>query len=251
MDRISNSRLEKSLFPYHFETQRPIVCLIFVAPLLIVYELGILLLHDRALRNGVDEMFRYQMQRFGLGELILLPILTMASLLAWHHLRRDRWKIRPQVLGGMLVESIFLGMILLWCAKAQKILLDPGPVSLLSMNFSAVYSIEWWSKTVSYLGAGIYEEFVFRLLALLPVLCFGTWLFGSRKWIVIVLVSLISSIFFALLHYDVLNPSGAPFDYASFAIRTLAGLFFCAVFLARGFGVAVGVHAAYNVLTQF
>jgi hypothetical protein len=35
-------------------------------------------------------------------------------------------------------------------------------------------------------------------------------------------------------------------DY--FVFRTAAGLFFTALFVARGFGVAVGAHAGYDVL---
>ena len=64
------------------------------------------------------------------------------------------------------------------------------------------------------------------------------------------LAVLVCSTVFALLHYDVINPAGTPFDWPSFFIRFLASVFFCVVFLTRGFGVAVGTHAAYDVLTQ-
>ena len=35
-------------------------------------------------------------------------------------------------------------------------------------------------------------------------------------------------------------------DY--FVFRTVAGLYFTALFVARGFGVAVGAHIGYDVL---
>ncbi|HMP68053.1 MAG TPA: CPBP family intramembrane metalloprotease [Pirellulaceae bacterium] len=251
MDRISNSRLERNLFPYFFETQRPLVCLAFVVPLLFCYELGVLLLDDQAVRNGVDQMIQHQLRRVGFGELIVFPAIIIGTLLFWHHWRRDRWAIRPIVLLGMLAESIFLGLILLCCAKAQKILLDPQAASVLTMNFSVIYSIEWWTKLVSFIGAGIFEEFVFRLAAIAPFIFLGKRCLGSKKWYLVFIICVISSIIFALMHYDALNIAGSPFEWSSFLIRVLAGLFFCVIFLTRGFGVAVGVHAAYNVFTQF
>ncbi len=254
MKRIDASHLEKTLFPYQLETRRPIVCLVFVAPLLLLYELGILLLGNQAIRNGLDEMFRFQMHRLGAGELIILPLLTIAVLLVWHHWKKDRWQIRPAVLAGMLLESVFLGFILLWAAKAQSALLGEAATSeaiTLSARISAANSVEWWSTTVSYLGAGIYEELVFRLLVLLPVIALGKRFCGEKKVYLVVSVVFVSSLFFALLHYQGLNPAGAPFDWPSFTIRVAASMFFCLVFVTRGFGIAVGTHAAYDVLTQF
>lgn len=253
MDQIATSRLDRSLFPYQLETRRPIVSLVFVAPLLLIYELGILLQGNQAVRNGLDEMFRFQMYRLGLGELILLPAITVGILLFWHHLKKDRWKFRPMVLGGMLFESIFLGFILLWAAKAQTALINEGPATTASifMNLDTINSPQWWSNTICYLGAGIYEELVFRLLVFLPFLAIDNRLLGNKKTILLSIVVILSSLLFALLHYQGLNPSGAPFEWGSFAIRILASLFFCFVFLTRGFGIAVGTHAAYDVLTQF
>ena len=167
---LDSQKLDQFLRPYPLETRRPIVSLAFIAPMLLLYELGILLLGNQAIRNGLDEMFRAQMYRMGLGEMIILPIITVAILLSWHHLQKDRWSFRPRILAGMVVESIFLGLILLWAAKAQQVLFDDSTVSVLSVGLNQFYSVQWWSNTVAFLGAGIYEELVFRLLMLLCLL---------------------------------------------------------------------------------
>jgi hypothetical protein len=38
------------------------------------------------------------------------------------------------------------------------------------------------------------------------------------------------------------------FDWYPFVFRTVAGLFFSALFIYRGFGIAAGTHAAYDML---
>jgi len=45
-----------------------------------------------------------------------------------------------------------------------------------------------------------------------------------------------------------LGPHGEPFNGAFFAFRTAAGLYFAGLYRVRGFGIAVGAHAFYDVL---
>jgi membrane protease YdiL (CAAX protease family) len=55
-----------------------------------------------------------------------------------------------------------------------------------------------------------------------------------------------SSLLFAAAHY--VGPLGDAFDLYSFTFRTLAGMFFAILFVVRGFGIAAGTHALYDVL---
>jgi membrane protease YdiL (CAAX protease family) len=57
---------------------------------------------------------------------------------------------------------------------------------------------------------------------------------------------LLSSLLFAVAHY--VGPYGDVPRWPSFLFRTLAGIFFAVVFLYRGFGIAAGSHAAYDIL---
>jgi membrane protease YdiL (CAAX protease family) len=41
---------------------------------------------------------------------------------------------------------------------------------------------------------------------------------------------------------------GEVFEWHSFVFRTLAGAFFSLVFFYRGFGIAAGAHAMYDIL---
>ena len=55
---------------------------------------------------------------------------------------------------------------------------------------------------------------------------------------------------FAVLHYDLINPAGAPLNIYGFLFRFSASVIFCLLFLFRGFGIAVGTHVIYDVMTQ-
>jgi len=55
-----------------------------------------------------------------------------------------------------------------------------------------------------------------------------------------------SSLLFSAAHY--VGPLGERFELYSFTFRTLAGMFFAVLFIVRGFGIAAGTHAVYDVL---
>jgi membrane protease YdiL (CAAX protease family) len=98
---------------------------------------------------------------------------------------------------------------------------------------------------LSYAGAGIYEEVLFRLLLLSAL----RWLGRQAElpaWGALALAGLVSALLFSLAHHVGLQ--GEVFDAQVFLFRTLAGLYFAALYLCRGFGIAVGAHAGYDVL---
>ena len=92
-------------------------------------------------------------------------------------------------------------------------------------------------------GAGVHEEFVFRLL-LIPTSTFAlTRWTGMHNRAAGVSAVAISSLIFALAHY--LGPES--FTVFTFAYRSLAGFLFACLFLFRGFAVAVYTHCLYDV----
>ena len=104
------------------------------------------------------------------------------------------------------------------------------------------------SLLVAYLGAGIYEETLFRLLCL-PLLWAVGWGLGmSRGWSLAVAMALTSCLFSAAHHW---GPHGEPFSWYCFGFRTAAGLCFAGIFIFRGFGIAAGTHALYDILVVF
>ena len=94
---------------YWQQSRRPLTCLAFVAPLLVLYEGGVLWLGPQAMRNGADVWLRQFLDLLGFGQYFLLPLLTVAILLGWHHTTAQKWQIVPGVLYTMFAECLLLG----------------------------------------------------------------------------------------------------------------------------------------------
>ncbi|MFT5523792.1 MAG: membrane protease YdiL (CAAX protease family) [Pirellulaceae bacterium] len=236
---------------YWKESQRPLVSLLFILPMLTVYEVGVLMGHTQH-RNGADAILRNSLSFAGFGQYFLLPLLTCGILLGWHHMSREKWKFTWSVFYGMLLESMVFGCLLL---MVGQLVMRVFTNSIVLLSLQAQFG-----KFVSYLGAGIYEELLFRLM-LIPIVLGLLSLTGMKqaKWRMTTAVVLTSIIFslahykfdFALFNLHVANTIGDSFDWPSFAFRFLAGVFFAVLFLKRGYGITCGTHALFDVCTLF
>jgi len=236
----------KATRDYWEESRRPLASLYFVLPLLIFYEVGVLLMGPDSLRNGADVWLRTLLNWIGFGEYFLLPALTIVTLLGWHHLTGRSWKVHVTVIYGMAAESILLAVALLLFAHLQMQLLSGEMLDTLFIREQIRRSV--MNRLVLYIGAGIYEELLFRLLlfsAILGVVRFAGGKPAAQLWIALIA----SSLLFALAHY--VGHYGDPFDLHSFSFRAIAGAFFALLFYYRGFGIAAGTHALYDVLVGF
>jgi membrane protease YdiL (CAAX protease family) len=217
---------------YWTESQRPLASLAFVAPLLAIYEIGICWFHVPP--NGADALLRYLLNGLGLGQHLVLPALTVAILLVWHFLTRSSWRISGGVLSGMLVESVLLGFCVWGIAIAQGLMLNIFTIVADKVKMS-----------IGFLGAGIYEELLFRLILLSSV----AWLIrfaGVSTRRSMIAAALATSLLFAAAHH--IGQNSDLFSWPHFAFRTMAGLFFSIVYVFRGFGIAAGSHAAYDII---
>jgi hypothetical protein len=269
--------LDAAELPYWKQAREPLACLVFLLPILCLYEAGVLWLHSDtqpSIRNGADFWMRSWLQGAGLDAFVL-PVLIVGILLVWHRYGRYPWRITRETLVGMFAESLLLAVALLFVAQLQDMafqcwfpsavsirdqdagerpLLDVGDVSAPASTSvpasttappQAAIRSSLGRRLISYLGAGVYEEVMFRL-ALLPmiVLMFRS-LWMPKLWAAGLGVFL-TSLAFSVAHY--LGPAGESFSLFSFTFRTTAGCFFATVFLTRGFGITVGCHALYDVL---
>ena len=249
---------------YWFETRRPFCNLVFLLPLLLVYELGILLIGGSqadAFRNGADAWMRLFLLRLGIDLLWLLPMSLIGSLVFWQWASRQPWRMSWDTLGGMMAESLLFAFALILLGQAVDSCFRPHPANLLQVGGSG-WGNSLLIRSVTFLGAGIYEEFLFRL-CLIPVTYAGfRALLVPHRWSVGATVVL-TSVVFSLAHYLGTPDQGYSLSlladaavrvqstralWFGFAFRTLAGMFFAALFFLRGFGITVGAHAAYDVI---
>jgi membrane protease YdiL (CAAX protease family) len=237
-----------TLRDYAAESARPLVCLAFIAPLLVVYELGGLLLGPHALRNGADSWLRLTLESIGFGQYFLLPILTCGLLLGWHHMRQDTWRFDVGTLSVMFLESTLCAFALFGLAHLHHACLARVP-AVITPDPAEGALLVTASRLVAYCGAGIYEELLFRLMLLPAVagLCQLVGLSRRSSWLTSIVAT---SLFFSAAHYHGFTVAGYAFDWYSFSFRFAAGLAFSALFVLRGFGIVVGTHAIYDILVE-
>jgi membrane protease YdiL (CAAX protease family) len=235
---------------YWQQSRRPLASLAFVAPLLALYEAGVVVLGSHAVRNGADVWLRQLLDLLGFGQYLLLPILTVAILLAWHHVTHEPWRVSFSLLYRMLAECAVLAVVLVIIARVQDSLLS---VFMPGMSQTAIRAAlwetvaGWFGELVGYVGAGVYEELLFRLM-MLPA---AAWLLkqagcSTRQSLVGAIA--ITSLAFAAAHH--IGPEGEPIVLRNLLFRTIAGAFFATLFVYRGFGIAAGTHALYDILVS-
>jgi membrane protease YdiL (CAAX protease family) len=232
---------------YWQATRHPGPCLLFLAPLLAAYEIGVVKLGGvtpLALRNGADAWLRWGLETFGVQARHAAPALIVAVLGVWWYRKRDTTPDDlPGLCLGMALESIVAALGLWGLSRTYGPTLDYWGITLATPASSAAPESAY-GLVVTYVGAGVYEETIFRLI-LFTALCqvFGA-VAPAKSGVLLAAVS--GAVLFAVAHH--VGPHGEAADGFNFVFRVVAGLVFTAVYALRGFGVAVGCHACYDVL---
>jgi hypothetical protein len=235
---------------YWDQSRRPLASLVFMAPLLLLYEAGVLILGSHAIRNGADVWLRQLLDLLGFSQYFLLPLLTVAILLAWHHLTGQTWRVSFGLFYRMLAECAVLAVVLVIIARVQDSLLS---VFMPGMSHTAIRAAiwsgvaDWLGEIVGYVGAGVYEELMFRLM-MLPAAAWVLKQAGCSTGQSLAGAIIFTSLAFAAAHH--IGPEGEPIVLRNFLFRTIAGVFFATLFVYRGFGIAAGTHALYDILVS-
>ena len=224
--------------------------LLFAAPLFVLYEVGAAYLNgveQTTLRNGADVLLRTLLAMGGVQGTAAFTgvLLLIAIVLIIIERRRQRVPLRAGVFAGMMLESlayallfgVVVGTATQWVLRGTGLglFMAAGPVASLSMREGVVLS----------LGAGIYEELVFRVLLVGGL--FGVFRSsGVARRSAGVFAAILAALVFSGFHY--IGAYGDPFTVSSFLFRFLAGLAFSVLFLVRGFGVTAWTHALYDVV---
>jgi hypothetical protein len=198
---------------------------------------------DRAerFRNGADAWMRWGLDVFGAGHVLAAPLIVLVVLVAWTWWR---WDDRPDdpltLFFGIAFESCLFAF-LLWQFSRNF-----GPiVESLGVPLQITMRTPPAAQALTFIGAGIYEEVLFRLGLFLGL--FGLLrVVKLPKLLALTLAALAAAAAFAAAHH--VGPYGEPVRTDYFLFRSLAGLYFTLLFVLRGFGIAVGAHAGYDVL---
>lgn len=263
MSRSDTKSEQRQKFDYWSETRTPLSSLVFLLPLLICYEVGVFLLgghQPESLRNGADIWMRDALLQIGLQHASIPPLLVVVGLIVWQYAGKFRWRFSTDTILGMFSESLLFALCLIVISRLQHLCFEEAGVATLAIGLESSRPII--SNCMGYIGAGIYEEFLFRLV-LLPA-CYLFFLsLRVHNTIAAGIAVAISCFGFTLAHYvqpaDLLSVSNVvpltleyivetPELWFGFVFRMIAGVFFSLLFLLRGFGITVGAHACYDVI---
>jgi hypothetical protein len=221
--------------------------LLFALPLLLLYELleaiAPVRLQGGVVRNGADVLLTSLFTAlFGLrGPMIFMAlVIGGALLLVWRDRRSGPIKLSYFPL--MLVESSALALVVgVVVGMATMRLL--GPLHSLTASAAGPGGSPLERLTLS-LGAGLYEELLFRVV-LVALLSNAMQLVGFGRVTAGVVAVVVGALVFSAFHY--VGPFGDPLRLDSFVFRALAGVAFSALYLTRGFGITAWTHALYDV----
>lgn len=231
----------KILLTYFKRSRSPFYSLIAALPLLLTYEILIFSINHsdiQGLRNGADIIFKQIFTLFniygfyGIGFVILLAF----SLIYYFSGDAKTIRLEPKFLLLMLLESICYAFLLYWIMQnLGRYLLNSAPPTA-NLKFQIVLA----------LGAGVYEEFIFRVILITGFLFFFKDLLRLHPLIAGALAVMLAAGFFTAFHY--LGPYADPFNLRSGLFRLVAGILLGLIFLTRGYGISAYAHTFYDLI---
>lgn len=233
---------------YWEASRRPLEILLFLLPFIVVYELCLLyvLRDDRG--TVTNSAHQGIIQFFGLVEVDMLGlslpgVAVILVLIIWHLLLRAPWRVQWRALGLMTVEAILwmfpllvfsrlIHQFLPLMAEQDGIIASLGPVGRIGIS----------------IGAGIYEELVFRMLVIFVIHTILVDVLRMKSLWGTTIAIVVSAILFTVYH-PLAGPDGA-LSSGRVVFYFVAGIFFGVLFVGRGFGVVVATHAFYDITTM-
>jgi CAAX prenyl protease-like protein len=230
--------------PTYFQLSRsPQYSLAFAIPLLMAYEgLALFLNHSDlyGIRNSADVFLKLFLAYvgihgfFGFGAAMIVALILFRVIGGGPRLG----SIYPSVLLWMLAESLVYSLVFGAVVGALTHLLLAQPLPL-SRSAQILVS----------LGAGIYEEFVFRVLLLAVLVFFLHRLLRLQQPRAYGVAAVLGAVLFSTFHY--IGPFADPLQFSSFLFRFIAGLILTGLYFARGYGITAYTHSIYDLWVTF
>jgi hypothetical protein len=199
-------------------------------------------------RNGADVLLKSLFLALG-GRtgLTLFGALLVGGgvVLVWRDVRRSG-RVQPRFFWFMLGESVLYALVFgVVAATLTGVLLPFMVVGGLGAEVEGIPGFTLPVQLMISLGAGIYEELLFRVLLVSGLTLLATRLFRWQGTRVGVFAVVTAALIFAAFHY--IGPYGEPLALGSFTYRAVAGLLFSGLYVLRGFGITAWTHALYDV----
>ncbi len=222
--------------------KKPVYNFLFVLPLLIIYE-ALVLISATPIRNGADVIVKLFFNLIGIKTIIgfTLIIISIYAYIVFSNKETANETIYPIYFVYMFAESFVYALAL-------------GPVVIrltekVALAAPAVYHLGPVERVIASIGAGIYEEFVFRYLLITFFIFIFTKYLNLKTIYAAVFAIFWAALIFSAFHY--VGELGDKFDAVSFIFRFIAGIILSMLYFMRGYAIAVYTHAIYDLKVFF
>ena len=225
---------------YFIQTRSSFYSFLFTIPLFFIYEVGILFLSKDdilVVRNGADFLMRSILESFGIFGLYGLgAIFLIGFIITYIYFFNDKSNksIRADYLFIMIFESVCWALILYFLlSKFMLVLMNPIGKTITQQVTLAV-------------GAGIYEEFLFRVMLISGLTGIIGVVFLWREKVRKAAALIIAAGIFSAFHF--VGDYGDFFSMELFLLRFFAGIVLGILYIARGFGITAYAHSIYDLI---
>ena len=224
-----------------YDPKNLLTSLVLVFPLFITYQIGVLF--TLPMLNGADFLTVFLFRNLGLSTgayLAYTAAVAVAFVIAVALLRRKQ-RFDPKLIVPVFVESAIYALTM-----GSLIVFVMTRVLHVSPRLAGgIAGQGLGTRFVMSLGAGVWEETIFRLGIMTGLVVLLERVLGMGRWVAVALALIVSSVLFSAMHH--IPPYGDPLQLGVFVFRVLAGCFFGLIYWFRGFAIAVYTHALYDV----
>ena len=221
---------------YFARSTEPLHILVFLSPLILAYEVGSALWLVDPNTGAIHEtirahrLFAQFFGLFGVGGAMLPGVTLVVVMLVWQAISKRPWRVSPRVVGLMAIES---------AAWTLPLLVLVQMAGLMALATPAEPARSFGARVTIAIGAGLYEELLFRMVAIALLHFLLVDLLQMKDPIGAWLAVALAAVAFAMYHDD---------WSTRFVFLALAGVYFGGLYVTRGFGVVVGAHALYDLI---
>jgi len=225
-----------------YDPKNLLTSLVLVFPLFLTYQIGVLF--TLPMLNGADFLTTFLFHNLGLskGAYLAYTLAVAAAFLVAVVVLRRRQRFDPRLILPVFIESaiyaLTMGTLIIF-VMTRVLHVSPR------LAGGAIAQQGLTSRFVMSLGAGVWEETVFRLGIMTGAVVLLDRVLGLSRWLAVTIALLVSSVLFSAMHH--IPPYGDPLQLGVFVFRVLAGCFFGLIYWTRGFAIAVYTHAIYDV----
>ena len=189
------------------------------------------------MRNGADALMRQILSALGIHGFYWIGGIFFIGFVVVYFFQKQYWndvEIEAKYLILMMFESVVWSIgLYIFMSNVYVLLMTPSGAFMVQQVILAV-------------GAGIYEEFLFRVLLIAGIAGILGFIFqwseGLRNWIAMIIAAGVFSSF----HF--IGEFGDYFSFNIFMIRFFAGIVLGALYFMRGFGITAWAHSIYDLI---